>query len=65
MYGKDIATNYWHMLLLGHVLWFMNRLGNLYQYSNQGWEALNRLMKSYMNRQTNMGGGCDKAKSKL
>ena len=27
MYRKDIAMNYWHMLALGHILWFINRLG--------------------------------------
>ena len=65
MYGRDIATNYWHMLSSGHILWFMNRLHNLNRYSNQGWEALNRLMKSFINRRTNKGGGQDKTKSKL
>jgi hypothetical protein len=65
MYGRDIATNYWHMLSAGHVLWFMNKMGNLHKYSNQGWEALNRLVKNYLDRRTNMGGGRDKSKSKL
>jgi len=49
IYGKDIATKYWHMLSSGHIMWFMNCWGNLYRYSNQGWEALNQLMKSFIN----------------
>lgn len=65
MYQQNIATNYWHMLSSGHILWFMNKVGCLHKYSNQGWEALNRLVKNYLDRRTNMGGGRDKTKSKL
>jgi len=65
MYQQHIATNYWHMLSAGHILWYMNKVGCLHKYSNQGWEALNRLVKNYLDRRTNMGGGRDKTKSKL
>jgi hypothetical protein len=65
MYQQNIATNYWHMLSAAHILWFMNKVGCLHKYSNQGWEALNRLVKNYLDRRTNFGGGCDKTKSKL
>jgi hypothetical protein len=57
MYQQHIATNYWHMLSAGHILWFMNKVGCLHKYSNQGWEALNRLVKNYLDRH--------KTKSKL
>jgi len=65
MYGKNIATNYWHRLASGHILWFMNVLGNLNTYSNQRWEALNQLMKKPIDWQTNRGGGRDKTKYRL
>ncbi len=65
MYGRDIATNYFHMLSSGHISWFMESVGPLNNYSNQGFEALNRLMKRYLNTRTNKGGGRSKCKSKL
>ncbi len=49
MYHRDIATNYFHMLLLRHIEWFMESVGPLNNYSNQGFEVLNRLMKRYLN----------------
>jgi hypothetical protein len=43
----------------------MEAVGPLINYSNQGFEALNRLMKWYLNTRTNKGGGRSKCKSKL
>jgi hypothetical protein len=65
MYKRDIATNYFHMLSSRHISWFMEHVGPLNNYSNQGFEALNRLMKRYLNTRTNKGGGRSKCKSKL
>ncbi len=65
MYKWDIATNYFHMLSSQHIAWFMESVGPLNNYSNQGFEALNRLMKRYLNTRTNKGGGRSKCKSKL
>jgi hypothetical protein len=65
MYKRDIATNYFHMLSSRHIAWFMEAVGPLNNYSNQGFEALNRLMKRYLNTRTNKGGGRSKCKSKL
>lgn len=65
MYKRDVATNYFHMLSSRHIAWFMETVGPLNNYSNQGFEALNRLMKRYLNTRTNKGGGRSKCKSKL
>jgi hypothetical protein len=65
MSQQHIAMNYWHMLSADHILWFMNKVGCLHRYSHQGWEALNRLVKKYLDWRTNMGGGSDKTKCKL
>jgi hypothetical protein len=65
MYKRDIATNYFHMLSSRHIAWFMEAVGPLNNYSNQGFEALNRLMKWYLNTRTNKGGGRSKCNSKL
>jgi hypothetical protein len=65
MYKRDIATNYFHMLSSRHIAWFMEAVGPLNNYSNQGFEALNHLMKWYLNTRTNKGGGRSKCKSKL
>ena len=65
MYKRDVATNYFHMLSSRHISWFMEHVGPLNNYSNQGFEALNRLMKRYLNTRTNKGGGRSKCKSKL
>ncbi len=47
MNKKDIATNYFHMLSSHHIRWFMENVGPLNNLSNQGFEALNRLIKRY------------------
>jgi hypothetical protein len=65
MYKHGVATNYFHMLSSRHISWFMEHVGPLNNYSNQGFEALNHLMKRYLNTRTNKGGGRSKCKSKL
>jgi hypothetical protein len=41
----------------GHVLEYLFRYKNLYRHSQQGWEAMNNLLKTYYYRQTGQGGG--------
>jgi hypothetical protein len=65
MYKRDVAMNYFYMLSSRHIAWFMESVGPLNNYSNQGFEALNRLMKRYLNTRTKKGGGRSKCKSKL
>ena len=50
-------TNYIHMLASGHIAEYLYRHRNLYVYSNQGWEALNGLVKQVYFRRTQRGGG--------
>ena len=66
LHGRDGVTNYVHMIGSGHMLEYMKRWGNLTKYSQQGWEALNKLIKLFFFQRTNKGGGCSSgAKSKL
>ena len=36
------VTNYIHMLGSGHLMEFLYKYRNLYKYSQQGWEHLNK-----------------------
>jgi hypothetical protein len=39
--GKEGFSNYIHMLGSSHISYYMKSHGNLYKYSQQGWESLN------------------------
>ena len=56
VYGKEGCTNYTHMLSSSHVMRYMEEWRCLHRFSQQGWEALNALIKSYFFRRTNRGG---------
>jgi hypothetical protein len=56
VYGKEGCTNYTHMLSSSHIMRYMQEWRCLHRYSQQGWEALNALVKSYFFRRTNRGG---------
>jgi hypothetical protein len=43
--GKEGITNYIHMLGSGHITYYMKAHGNLYKFSQQGWESLNEKFK--------------------
>jgi hypothetical protein len=47
LHGKAAITNYIHMLASGHVAEYVFHWGNLYEHSQQGWEAFNALVKSF------------------
>ncbi len=49
-------TNSIHMLASDHLAEYLFRHRNLYVYSNQGWEALNALVKQVYFRRTQRGG---------
>ena len=55
--GRDGMTNYFHMLRDGHIAYALNKYGNLYRYSQQGWENINSVMKRSFHRGTQRGGG--------
>jgi hypothetical protein len=54
--GRDGLTNYIHMVGAGHLSFYMREWGNLYRYSQQGWESYNSLIKSVYYRRTQRGG---------
>ena len=56
LYGRHGVTNYIHMIGVGHMLAYMRLYGNLNKYSQQGWEALNALIRLFFFRRTNKGG---------
>jgi hypothetical protein len=53
--GKHM-TNYIHIVGAGHLTYFASQYGNLYRFSQQGWESLNKLIKHYYYNNTNHGG---------
>ena len=63
--GKNGMTNYIHLLCTGHLAEYMLKWRNLYEHSQQGWEAFNSLLKSFFFRRTQQGGGRRTIKSKL
>lgn len=62
VFGCKMFTNIFHMICVGHVADYMSEWGNLYRYSQQGWESLNSLLKYIFFRRTNIGGGKGKGK---
>ena len=50
------VTNYIHMFGAGHMTYYLRKYGNLYQFSQQGWEALNQKLKHFYFNNTNHGG---------
>lgn len=51
LYGHQGVTNYIHMIGSGHFEEYMAKWGNLNKYSQQGWEALNALIKFFLDVQ--------------
>jgi hypothetical protein len=54
--GRDGCSNYTHLIASGHISFYLKEWGNLYRYSQQGWEAYNSLLKSVYYRRTQRGG---------
>ncbi len=54
--GKEGVTNYIHMLGSSHISYYMKTHGNLYKYSQQGWESLNEKLKLSFFNHTQHGG---------
>ena len=62
MFGKGAITNYIHMLSAGHVSQYMTKWRNLFRYSQQGWESLNSLLKTFYFCRTQRGGTTGRGK---
>ncbi len=58
--GHEGVTNYIHMLASGHITEYLIYWGNLYDHSQQGWEAFNSLIKTFFFRRTGRGGAGNK-----
>ena len=56
LHGRDGVTNYIHMIGSGHLHYFLERNRNLHRFSQQGWESMNALIKSFFFRRTQRGG---------
>jgi hypothetical protein len=56
LFGNEHVTNYIRIIGAGHLSYFAKKYGNLYRYSQQGWESLNQLLKHYYFNNTNHGG---------
>ena len=50
LHGEPGMTNYIHMVGSGHIGDSLLRWRNLYRHSQQGWEALNDLIKTFIHR---------------
>jgi hypothetical protein len=57
LWQKEGITNYIHMIGAGHISDYLYKWKNLYRFSQQGWEAMNSLIKTFFFRRTNHGGG--------
>ena len=55
--GRDGMTDYMHLHKAGHWAYFLLRYGNVYKYSQQGYENLNGVMKRDFHTKTQKGGG--------
>ena len=56
MHGSNRSTNYIHLLSSGHLAAYMEKYRSLWKYSQQSWEALNSLVKTFYFRRTQRGG---------
>jgi hypothetical protein len=54
--GTSHMTNYIHIIGSGHLSYFGKKYGNLYRFSQQGWEGMNKLLKHFYFNNTNHGG---------
>jgi hypothetical protein len=64
LWQKEGITNYLHMMGSGHISDYLYKWKNLYRFSQQGWEAMNSLIKTFFFRRTSHGGGVRGASKK-
>lgn len=63
LWGESGITNYIHMLISGHLIDYMIRYKCLYRFSQQGWENINSLIKTFFFKRTNHGGNAGRSKT--
>ncbi len=59
IFGDEGVTNYIHMLVSGHISYFLKKYGCLYLYSQQGWESLNSTIQTFIMQNSQRGGTPD------
>ena len=64
LHGLAGVTNYIHMLSSGHFSDYLFKWRNLYAHSQQGWEHLNNLVKTFHYRRTGRGGATNRGQGK-
>jgi hypothetical protein len=42
--GRDVNSNYTHMMITGHIIYYLRKWRNYYRYENGGWEHINAQM---------------------
>jgi hypothetical protein len=57
LWQKEGITNYMHMIGSGHLADYLYKWNNLYRFLQQGWEAMNSLIKTFFFQRTSHGGG--------
>ena len=50
--GRGGMANYWHYVHNGHLAYMLEERDSLYQFSQQGWEAMNGRLKRTFNHKT-------------
>jgi len=56
VFGEEGITNYIHMLGSGHIYFFLKKYCCLYLHSQQGWEALNLTIQTFILQSSQRGG---------
>ena len=64
LHGLEGVSNYIHFLGSGHISVYLHEWKNLYRHSQQGWEALNKLIKTFYYRGTQQGGASNQGKGR-
>ena len=54
--GSAGITNYIHLIGCGHMRWFLQKYRNLYMFSQQGWEQMNKRANGIYHRHSQKGG---------
>ena len=63
--GRDGQTNYEHSIRCGHLSYYFSQYGNLYKYSQQGFEAMMAKIKCIYHRCTSRGGAGAEVRSHI
>ena len=63
--NRDSHTNYEHNIQSGHLSHYFDKLGNLYKYSQQGFEAMMSKIKCIYGRCTMPGGNGAEVRSHI